>query len=93
MAQQYALVTEEQAINAAAQIAADGARQGGHGGRRPAPRIELVVGGSVAGTGRRSTTTIFVLDRNGNGSATPPRPAPPAAPQCSRSARRPFRPA
>jgi hypothetical protein len=28
--------------------------------------IELVVGGSVAGTGRRSTTTIFVLDRNGN---------------------------
>jgi len=83
LAQQYVLVTEEQAINAAAQIAADVSTPEGMAAVVQHLGIELVVGGSVAGTGRRSTTTIFVLDRNGNeiGNATAPGPTGRAAVQ------------
>ena len=63
---QFELVSEEQAINAAAQIAVDVSTPEGMAAVVGHLGIELVVGGSVAGTGRRSTTTIFVLDRNGN---------------------------
>ena len=66
LATQYDLVSEEQAINAAAQIAVDVSTPEGMAAVVQHLGIELVVGGSVAGTGRRSSTTIFVLDRNGN---------------------------
>jgi hypothetical protein len=59
-------VSEEQAINTAAQIAVDVSTPEGMAAVVQHLGIELVVGGSVAGTGRRSSTTIFVLDRNGN---------------------------
>ncbi len=73
---QYELVSEEQAINAAAQIAVDVSTPEGMASVVQHLGIELVVGGSVTGTGRRSTTTIFVLDRNGNqiGDGTAPGP-------------------
>ncbi|MFO0712516.1 MAG: hypothetical protein U0353_21880 [Sandaracinus sp.] len=76
LATQYELVSEEQAINAAAQIAVDVSTPEGMASVVQHLGIELVVGGSVAGTGRRSSTTIFVLDRNGNqiGDATAPGP-------------------
>lgn len=72
----YELITEEQAINTAAQIAVDVSTPEGMASVVQHLRIELVVGGSVAGTGRRSSTTIFVLDRNGNqiGDGTAPGP-------------------
>lgn len=78
---QYELVSEEQAINAAAQIAVDVSTPEGMASVVQHLGIELVVGGSVAGTGRRSTTTIFVLDRFGNqiGGAEAPGPTGSAA--------------
>lgn len=80
---QFELVSEEQAINAAAQIAVDVSTPEGMAAVVGHLGIELVVGGSVAGTGRRSSTTIFVLDRNGNeiGNATAPGPTGRAAVQ------------
>jgi hypothetical protein len=76
LSQEYELVTEDQAINAAAQIAADVSTPEGMAAVVQHLGIELVVGGSVSGTGRRSSTSIFVLDRNGNeiGSGTGPGP-------------------
>jgi hypothetical protein len=83
LGQEYELVSEDQAINAAAQIAADVSTPEGMAAVVQHLGIELVVGGSVSGTGRRSSTTIFVLDRNGNeiGGATAPGPTGRAAAQ------------
>ncbi len=76
MSQEYELISEDDAINAAAQIAVDVSTPEGMAAVVQHLGIELVVGGSVSGTGRRSTTTIFVLDRNGNeiGSGSAPGP-------------------
>lgn len=76
LGEQYELISEEQAINTAAQIAVDVSTPEGMAAVVQRLGIELVVGGSVTGTGRRSSTTIFVLDRNGNeiGNGTGPGP-------------------
>lgn len=73
---EYTLVTEEEAIFAAARIGADVSTPEGMAAVVQHLAIDLVVGGSVAGTGRRSSTTIFVLDRNGNELATATAPGP-----------------
>ncbi len=73
----YELISEAQAVEAAAQIGVDVSSPEGMAAVVQHLGIELVVGGSVAGTGRRSTTSIFVLDVNGNqiGDASAPGPS------------------
>lgn len=66
LATDYTVVAEADAITAADEIGVDVGTPEGMAAVVQHLRIDLVVGGSIAGTGRRSTLTLFVLDANGN---------------------------
>ena len=66
LATDYTVVPEADAITAADEIRVDVGTPEGMAAVVQHLRIDLVVGGSITGTGRRSQLTLFVLDANGN---------------------------
>jgi hypothetical protein len=62
----YDLITEQTAIDTAGQMGVDPATPEGMGAVVAQLHIELVVGGTVAGTGRSAETTVWVTDTQGN---------------------------
>ena len=76
LATDYIVVPEADAITAADEIGVDVGTPEGMAAVVTHLRIDLVVGGSIAGTGRRSELTLFVLDANGNDLASTTVPGP-----------------
>ena len=72
----YTVVPEADAITAADEIGVDVGTPEGMASVVRHLRIDLVVGGSVTGTGRRSELMLFVLDANGNDLASTTVPGP-----------------
>lgn len=66
----YDLITEQTAIDTAGSMGVDPATPEGMGAVVAQLHIELVVGGTVAGTGRTAETTVWVTDTQGNQLAT-----------------------
>lgn len=62
----YELIGEDTLIDTAARIAVDVSTPEGMAAVVENLRVELVVGGFVEGTGRRATTTVWVMDVSGN---------------------------
>lgn len=75
----YELITEAQAIDTARQIGVDVSSPEGMASVVQHLGIQLVIVGSVNGTGRTSTTTIGVLDTSGNQLAEATAPGPSGA--------------
>jgi hypothetical protein len=76
LATDYTVVPEADAITAADEIRVDVGTPEGMAAVVQHLRIDLVVGGSITGTGRRSQLTLFVLDANGNELANAEVPGP-----------------
>lgn len=76
LAANYTVVPEADAITAADEIGVDVGTPEGMAAVVTHLRIDLVVGGSVSGTGRRSELMLFVLDANGNDLASTTVPGP-----------------
>ena len=72
----YTVVPEADAITAADEIGVDVGTPEGMAAVVTHLRIDLVVGGSITGTGRRSELMLFVLDANGNDLASTTVPGP-----------------
>ncbi len=66
----YDMISEQQAVDTAMQIGVDPSTPEGLGAVVARLHIQLVIGGSVSGTGRRAQTTIWVTDTQGNQLAT-----------------------
>ena len=63
---QYELITEDQAVQAATEIGVDVSTPEGMSSVVDHLHITLVIGGFVEGTGRRATTTVWIMDSHGN---------------------------
>ncbi len=70
LAAAYDLITEQTAIDTASSMGVDPGTPEGMGAVVARLHIELVVGGTVAGTGRSAQTTVWVTDTQGNTLAT-----------------------